>query len=64
MSNQVDHLIKENERLGQELDRWQLIARDLIDEMTIGQVQQEWIFQVQNELDNMPEITNKVTRGN
>lgn len=64
MSNQVDHLIKENERLGQELDRWQLIARDLIGELTIGQVQQEWIFQVQNELDNMSEISNKVRRGN
>lgn len=56
MSKQVDHLIKENERLGQELDRWQLIARDLIGELTIKQVEQPWISDIDDELNGMPEI--------
>ena len=59
----IEQLIAANERLGQELDRWQLIARDLIGELTIEQVEQPWIFDIENELDNMPEINNKITRG-
>lgn len=54
--NELEQLIATNERLGQELDRWQLIARDLIGELTISQVQQPWIFDIENELNTMPEI--------
>jgi hypothetical protein len=61
--NELEQLTAANERLGQELDRWQLIARDLIGELTIEQVQQPWISDIENELDTMPEITNKIIKG-
>ena len=54
--NEMQQLIAANEQLGQELDRWQLIARDLIGELTIKQVQQPWIFEIENQLNTMPEI--------
>jgi hypothetical protein len=53
----IEQLIAANERLGQELDRWQLIARDLIGELTIKQVEQPWISDIDDELNDMPEIS-------
>jgi hypothetical protein len=49
-----------NEDLGQELDRWQLIARDLIKEITNNRPQVlregDWIKKVWDELAEMPEM--------
>jgi len=49
-----------NEDLGQELDRWQLIARDLIIELSGGVVdltgQPAWIVNIWEELAEMPEM--------
>lgn len=58
----VEQLIEANEALGQELDRWQIIARDLIGELTIEQTAQTWVSEIETELDAMPEITNKTRR--
>lgn len=58
-----------NEELGQELDRWQLIARDLIIELSGGVVDLEgqpaWIESVWFELTLMDEMrTDKWTNEN
>lgn len=49
-----------NEELGQELDRWQLIARDLIIELSGGVVdltgQPDWVKSVWFELSLMDEM--------
>lgn len=50
-----------NEELGQELDRWQLIARDLIEELSDllqhkGLPLPEWAKDVWEELAEMPEM--------
>ena len=49
-----------NEELGQELDRWQLIARDLVLELnggfTILKGQPDWVVKVWEELAEMPEM--------
>jgi hypothetical protein len=46
--------------LGQELDRWQLIARDLILELnggfTILKGQPDWVVKIWEELAEMPEM--------
>lgn len=47
------------EQLGQELDRWQLIARDLIEELQNHVAKEEmleWIHEVAEELSLMPEM--------
>lgn len=47
-----------NEELGQELDRWQLIARDLIHELAVfyGGELPEFEYGVYEELKAMPEM--------
>ena len=46
----------DREELGQELDRWQIIARDLIQDFVEKETAPEWVQKVAHELEQMKEM--------